>query len=70
MIGGESFTLFYFNDFTIAGRCPGIITATIPSAGTWAVGDVVWKLAPASGGPMGWCCTTAPNTFKAMANLA
>lgn len=70
MIGGESFTLFYFNDYLVAGRCPGIITATIPSAGTWAVGDVVSRLAPTAGGTMGWVCTTAPTTFKAMANLA
>jgi hypothetical protein len=41
-----------------------------PAAGTWPVRAVVWNTAPASGGTPGWVCTTAPNTFKAMSNLA
>jgi hypothetical protein len=41
-----------------------------PTTGTWPVSAVVWNTAPASGGTPGWVCTTAPNTFKAMANLA
>lgn len=37
-----------------------------PTQGTWAVGDTIWNSAPASGGYMGWVCTTAgtPGTWK------
>lgn len=43
-----------------------------PSDGTWAVGDISWRTAPAAGGPPGDVCTTAgsPGTWKAMANVA
>lgn len=44
--------------------------AAAPAVGTWAVGDLVWNSTPSSGGAPGWICTTAPATFKAMANLA
>ena len=42
-----------------------------PSAGTWAVGDVVYNNAPASGNPSGWMCSVAgtPGTWKALANI-
>ena len=42
-----------------------------PTTGTWAVGDRVWKTAPAAGGAPGWVCTTAgtPGTWKDMASL-
>lgn len=37
-----------------------------PSSGTWNVGDVVYNTSPASGGYIGWVCTTAgtPGTWK------
>ena len=37
-----------------------------PSSGSWAVGDRVENIAPASGGYMGWVCTSAgtPGTWK------
>jgi hypothetical protein len=50
---------------------PAIVwaAAAAPGAGTWAVGDVVWHSAPASGQPPFWICGTAPHTFLAAANL-
>jgi len=43
-----------------------------PTAGTWAVGDIVWNTAPAALTTPGWVCTTAgtPGTWKAMAVLS
>lgn len=43
-----------------------------PSDGTWAVGDISWRTAPAAGGAPGDVCVTAgsPGTWKAMANVA
>lgn len=37
-----------------------------PTTGTWGVGDIVWNTAVASGGNIGWVCTTAgtPGTWK------
>ncbi len=43
--------------------------ASAPASGTFVVGEVVWNNAPATGVTAGWICSTAPNTFKAMANL-
>ena len=42
-----------------------------PTTGTWGVGDVAWRLTPATGAPIGWMCTVAgtPGTWKAMPNL-
>jgi hypothetical protein len=38
----------------------------VPTTGTWANGDTVYSLAPATGGFIGWVCTTAgtPGTWK------
>jgi hypothetical protein len=38
---------------------------TAPTSGTWAVGDVVWNTAPASGLPTFWVCSVAgtPGTW-------
>jgi hypothetical protein len=43
----------------------GRTATSIPTIGTWAVGDIVWNSAPTAGGTMGWVCTTggAPGTF-------
>ena len=48
------------------------IGSAAPTAGTWAVGDLVWNTAPAAAGAPGWVCITAgtPGTWKAMASLA
>lgn len=45
--------------------------ATLPTVGTWAQGDQIWRTSPVAGGSPGWICTTAgtPGTWKAMANL-
>lgn len=39
---------------------------SIPTAGTWAVGDIAYHTAPAAAGFIGWVCTTAgtPGTWK------
>ena len=49
----------------IAGRH---FTATsVPTTGSFALGDVVWNSAPSNGGILGWVCTAAgsPGTLKA-----
>ena len=39
---------------------------TAPIAGTYVIGDIVWNDAPASGGYVGWVCTSGgtPGTWK------
>ncbi len=46
--------------------------AAAPVAGTWSVGDIVWKTNATAGGSPGWMCVTAgtPGVWKAMASLA
>ena len=46
-------------------------STSIPTGGTWAQGDRVWKSNAAVGSPIGWICTAAgtPGTWVAMANL-
>lgn len=41
--------------------------AAIPTIGTWALGDIVYSNAPASGGNIGWTCTASgtPGTWVA-----
>lgn len=43
-----------------------------PVSGTYKVGQVVWNTVPASGGPMGWVCTTggSPGTWSSFGNIA
>jgi len=43
----------------------GRTATSVPTTGTWAVGDIVWNSAPTAGGTIGWVCTTggAPGTF-------
>lgn len=43
-----------------------------PTTGTWAVGDTVWNIAPASAGYIGWVCTVAgtPGTWKGFGLIA
>lgn len=42
-----------------------------PSAGTWAVGDIVYDSAPSAAGTIGWVCTVAgsPGTWKAFGTI-
>jgi hypothetical protein len=49
-----------------------ILRSAIPTAGTWAVGDVVWNTVPAASGNIGWVCTTAgtPGTWKSWGTIA
>ena len=39
---------------------------SIPTTGTWNVGDIAYNIAPASAGYIGWVCTTSgtPGTWK------
>lgn len=37
---------------------------TTPATGYWIQGDMVYKTNPASGGYIGWVCTTTPSTWK------
>jgi parallel beta-helix repeat protein len=59
------------NTFGISGRNPGIFMDTLPLAGTWQVGDIIWKATPAAAGFIGWVCTTAgtPGTFKTFGTI-
>jgi hypothetical protein len=43
-----------------------VYIASIPTTGTWAVGDIAYNISPTSGGYVGWVCTTAgtPGTWK------
>ena len=47
---------FIYNTST---RIPGAFMDSAPTAGTWFVGDVVWKATPAAAGYIGWVCTNA-----------
>ena len=59
-------------DSTQAGMRVVQYAGEAPTQGDYQVGDTTYMRAPVSGGPPGWCCTTAgtPGTWKAMANLA
>jgi hypothetical protein len=48
------------------------IGTTVPSAGTWAVGDTIFDAAPVAGGTIGWVCVTAgtPGTWKTFGAIA
>jgi hypothetical protein len=78
-------TVFSFNDNSGSNlRVPhyynlhkGLITevswaSAAPTTGAHLVGDTVWNSAPASGGYMGWVCTTAatPGTWKGFGLIA
>jgi hypothetical protein len=54
------------NTFNIGGRNPGVFMDILPAAGTWQVGDIIWKATPAASGFIGWVCTTGgtPGTWK------
>ena len=54
------------NTFNIGGRNPGVFMDVLPAAGTWQVGDIIWKATPSAGGFIGWVCTTGgtPGTWK------
>lgn len=49
-----------------------VASTAIPTSGTYAVGEVLWKSNAVAGGIPGWVCTTSgtPGTWKTMANLA
>lgn len=59
------------NTLNIAGRVPGIFADILPAAGTWQVGDIIWKATPAASGFIGWVCTTAgtPGTWKTFGTI-
>lgn len=43
-------------------------SAAAPSTGTWALGDIAWHTAPASGQPIGWVATVA-GTFGTLSGV-
>jgi len=59
------------NTFNIGGRNPGVFMDVLPAAGTWQVGDIIWKATPAASGFIGWVCTTAgtPGTWKTFGTI-
>lgn len=66
-----SLQAFSASDFAKVGTAtvPGyriIYSSAAPVAGTWADGDIVFNTAPASGGFIGWVCTTpgTPGTWS------
>lgn len=44
----------------------GDAMAAAPTTGVWQLNEIVWNSAPASGGFIGWVCTSAgsPGTWK------
>lgn len=61
------------NYFSANSRGPTIQYATAaPTGGTWRIGDIVYNVAPAAAGTIGWVCTTAgtPGTWKTFGNIA
>ena len=52
-------------------RTNNIYKATIPTTGTWALGDVCTNSSPAIGSPKSWVCTVAgtPGTWVSTGNL-
>jgi hypothetical protein len=57
--------------FNIGGRVPGVFMDVLPAAGTWKVGDIIWKATPAAAGFIGWVCTTGgtPGTWKTFGTI-
>jgi len=55
----------------VTRRTNTVYKATIPTAGTWALGDVCINSAPAIGSPKSWVCTVAgtPGTWVSTGNL-
>jgi hypothetical protein len=51
---------------------PNLSATAAPTAGTWAVGQIVFNSAPTAGGNIGWVCVTAgsPGTWKAFGTIA
>lgn len=45
---------------------------SVPTVGTWAVGDIVYNSTPTAGGTVGWVCTAAgtPGTWKTFGTIA
>lgn len=60
-----------FKALMLGHRTVGEATS-IPTTGTWAVGDIMWNSAPAASGTMGWVCVTAgtPGTWKTFGAIA
>lgn len=52
--------------WSYATRIIGVPRSSVPTAGTWARGDIVDNSGPAAGGFIGWVCVTAgtPGTWK------
>jgi len=45
--------------------------ASVPTVGSYAVGDIVFNSAPTAGGTIGWVCTDdSPLTFKTWGAIA
>jgi hypothetical protein len=63
----------YYNSGTYHSSDLPIYTYSdaVPTAGTWAVGDMIFKTTPVVGQPKGWRCTVAgtPGTWVTMGNL-
>ena len=57
--------------YLISGRVPGVFMDVLPAAGTWQVGDIIWRATPAAAGHIGWVCTTAgtPGTWKTFGTI-
>jgi hypothetical protein len=54
------------------GAISTLYASTIPASGTWAVGDIVYVVTPASGANIGWVCTAAgtPGTWKLFGTIS
>jgi len=52
----------------------GRTATSVPTTGTWEVGDIVWNRTPIAGGTLGWVCTTGGGAgtfvFKTFGTIA
>jgi len=60
IVGGAPIFIFQGNNQKMSRG------SAVPTAGTWAVGDIIWRITPIAGNFIGWVCTTAgtPGTWK------
>ena len=54
------------------GNTPAPKRSSIPSSGTYVVGDIIWNLTPTSGGYIGWVCIEegTPGKWKGFGSIS
>lgn len=67
----ENIKIGYLEEYSLGGKVNTFGTAA-PTSGDWVTGDIVWNLAPAAGGNIGWVCVASgtPGTWKTFGTIA